>query len=74
MLNTKVDQAMDVQESVKDQAVTRAIRERNDVRQVQEEQRIELTEAIKNQKAMQEDFGKLLQTNSYSDPKTETLR
>lgn len=65
---------MDVQESVKDQAVTRAIRERNDVRQVQEEQRIELTEAIKNQKAMQEDFGKLLQTNSYSDPKTETLR
>lgn len=57
-LNGKIDSAMEVQDTVKTTGVNRSIRERNEVRANQEEQRVELTIAFKNQKTMQELFGK----------------
>lgn len=63
-LNGKIENQMEVQDTVKTTGVNRSIRERNEVRANQEEQRVELTVATKNQKTMQELFGKWFFRNS----------
>jgi hypothetical protein len=51
-INSKVEHASVIQVSVKGVAIGKSIRERNDVRKNQEEQRGEKVTAVENQKIM----------------------
>lgn len=51
-MNAKVEQSSVIQVSVKGVAIGKSIKERNEVRKNQEEQRVEKVEAVENQKIM----------------------